>query len=166
VRSKEAAPRLRVASRCWRQTGLDEDVADGGRRDTNTELAQFADDAQVAPTRILAGEPQDQLAHLTADRRPTRGAMRIGPAPSDQPAMPGQERLRLHEEGVPGAARQNTAARRQEQAVVRPQPRPRDLTAKDRQLMAEHENLELLGSVSAADEHDQLEQPADNDVEG
>jgi hypothetical protein len=27
----------------------------------------------------------------------------------------------------------------------------------------EHENLEILGSVAAADEHDQLEHPADHD---
>jgi hypothetical protein len=36
----------------------------------------------------------------------------------------------------------------------------------DGQLVAEHEDLELLGSVAAANEHDQLEQPADNGVEG
>jgi hypothetical protein len=111
VRSEEVAPRLRVAPRCWRQAGLGEDVADGTRRDNDVELAQFACDAQVAPTRILAGKPQDQLACLTADRRPARGAVPIGSALSDQPAMPGHERLGLHEEDVPGAAQQHTAAR-------------------------------------------------------
>jgi hypothetical protein len=40
------------------------------------------------------------------------------------------------------------------------------LPAKDRQLVAEHEDLQLLGSVAASDEHDQLQQAADNDVHG
>lgn len=37
--------------------------------------------------------------------------------------------------------------------------------AKDRKLVAKHQNLQLLSSVAAADEHDQLEQAQDNDVE-
>jgi hypothetical protein len=48
---------------------------------------------------------------------------------------------------------------------VRLKARPADLAAKDRQLVAEHENLELLGSITAAQEHDQLEQTADDDVQ-
>jgi hypothetical protein len=40
------------------------------------------------------------------------------------------------------------------------------LPAKDRQLMAEHEDLQLLRSVAASDEHDQLQQAGDDDVEG
>jgi hypothetical protein len=40
------------------------------------------------------------------------------------------------------------------------------LPAKDRQLMAEHEDLQLLRSVAASDEHDQLQQAADDHVEG
>jgi hypothetical protein len=44
--------------------------------------------------------------------------------------------------------------------------RPVDLAAKNRWLVAEHENLQLLGSVAAAAKHDQLQQAADDDVEG
>jgi len=46
------------------------------------------------------------------------------------------------------------------------EPRPVDLAAKNRQLVAEHENLQLLGSVAAADKHNQLQQAADDDVDG
>jgi len=42
--------------------------------------------------------------------------------------------------------------------------RSADLAAKDRQLVAEHEDLELLRSVAAAEEHDELEQATDDDV--
>jgi hypothetical protein len=51
------------------------------------------------------------------------------------------------------------------QPVVRLEPRP-DLAPRNRQLVAEHENLQLLRSVAAADEHDELQQTADDDVEG
>src|SRR6266498_4609292 len=100
--SEEAAPRLRVALRRGRQAGVGEDVADGGRRDGDAELAQLTHDPQVTPARVLAREPQDQLAHVTVDRRPAWAAVWVGRAPSHQPAMPVQERLRLHEESVPG----------------------------------------------------------------
>ena len=79
--------------------------------------------------------------------------------------MPCQERLGLHEEGVPGAARQNAAERRQEESVLGLDARPADLAAKDRQLMAEHEDLELLCAITAGDEHDQLKQAAERDVQ-
>jgi hypothetical protein len=48
---------------------------------------------------------------------------------------------------------------------VRLESRPVDLPAKDRQLVAEHEDLQLLRSVAAPNEHDQLEQPAGHDVQ-
>jgi hypothetical protein len=166
VGSKEAAPGLRIAPRRRWQPSLDQDVADGARRDADAQLAQLAGDPQIAPTRVLAREPQDQLAYLTTDRRPTGAAVRVGPAASDKPAMPGQERLRPHRERRPGAARKHPAERRQQDAVVRLEARAADLAAKDRQLVAEHENLELLGSIPAAEEHDELQQTADDDVQG
>jgi hypothetical protein len=43
--------------------------------------------------------------------------------------------------------------------------RAADLTAKSRELVAEHENLELLRSILAAEKHEQLEQAADDDVQ-
>src|SRR6185437_6488266 len=92
--------------------------------------------------------------------------MRIGPAPCDQPAVPRQQGLRPHREGVPGTARQHPAKRCQQQTVVWLKPRPLDLAAKDRELVAEHENLQILLAVSATDQDDQLEQTADNEVEG
>jgi hypothetical protein len=41
-----------------------------------------------------------------------------------------------------------------------------DLAAKNRQLVAEYENLELLRLIAAADEHDEFQQTADDDVQG
>jgi len=54
-------------------------------------------------------------------------------------------------------ARKHPAQRRQEHSVVRLEARPPDLAAENRQLVAEHEDLQLLGSIAAAEEHDELE---------
>ena len=48
---------------------------------------------------------------------------------------------------------------------MRLEPRLADLPAQDRQLVAEHENLELLRTIAAREQHDQLQQPTDDDVE-
>jgi hypothetical protein len=49
---------------------------------------------------------------------------------------------------------------------VRLEARPPDLAAENPQLMAEHEDLELLGAIATAEEHDELEQATDDDVQG
>jgi hypothetical protein len=72
----------------------------------------------------------------------------------------------MHQESVPRAARQHPAERSQQHSVVRLESRLPSLPAEDRQLVAEHENLQFLRSVAASDEHDQLQQPADDDVQG
>jgi hypothetical protein len=41
--------------------------ANRGRRDRDAQFAQLAGDPRVAPARVLAGEPQDQLARIRAE---------------------------------------------------------------------------------------------------
>lgn len=164
MRPQEAAPGLGIAPRRRRQAGPGEDVADRARRDANAELAQLAGDPQVAPARVLASEPDDQLAYVPADRRPAWVTARIGPAASDKPAMPRPERLRPHRERSPRVAGKHPAECREQDPVLGLEARPSDLAAKNRQLVVEHENLELLRSIPAAEEHDQLQKTADNEV--
>ena len=53
------------------------DAADGGGRDSMSQLEQLALDAAVAPTRVLAAQTQDQVPQLVRDRRPAgRGRKR------------------------------------------------------------------------------------------
>jgi hypothetical protein len=65
-RTQEAPPRLPVALRRRRHAGRGEDRANRGRRNGDAELAQLADDPQVAPAWVLASEPPQELAHVTA----------------------------------------------------------------------------------------------------
>jgi hypothetical protein len=48
---------------------------------------------------------------------------------------------------------------------VRLEARPADLLAKDRQLVPENQNLQLLRPITPSEEHDQLQQPANDDVQ-
>jgi hypothetical protein len=166
VLAQERAPTRPVALWRRRDTGAREHVADERRRDVDPQLAQLADDPHVAPAAVLARQPQDQRAQLTTARRPSPTAVRIRPATSHQPAMPAQQRLRMHQESAPAAPRNHPAQRRKQQPVLRLEPRLADLTAKNRQLVPEHENLELLHPVTPTEEHDQLQQPAHDDVQG
>jgi hypothetical protein len=79
--------------------------------------------------------------------------------------MPGKQRLRPHRKRSPRAAGKHPAERRQQHSVVHLEARPPGLAAKDRQLMAQHQNLELLRSILAPEEHEQFEQAADDDVQ-
>jgi hypothetical protein len=135
------------------------------QRDALSWLPQLAHDPKVTPAWVLAGQAEDQLPHLTPDRRPPWAPVRIGPAARDHPTVPTQQRLRPHREGVPAAPRQQPAQRRKQQPIVRLEARPADLPPKNRQLMPEHENLQFLRPVTPGEGHDQLQQPADDDVQ-
>jgi hypothetical protein len=157
VLAQERTPAELDASRRWRDAGPGEHVAHQRRRDRDPELAQLVDDADIASVAVLARETQDQLAHLISDRWSPGPPVRICPAANHQLSMPAEECLRAHRENVPTAARQHPAQRCKQQPVVRLKPRLADLPAEDRQLMAEHENLELLLTIAAGEEHDQLQ---------
>ena len=55
-------------------------------RDLQAELAELALEAEIAPARVLAGEAENQAAHLLRDRRasPSRPASEHGPASTDE----------------------------------------------------------------------------------
>jgi hypothetical protein len=163
--AQERAPVPPVALGCRRDPGGSEHVADQGGRDVDPELAQLADDPHVVPTGVLARQSQDQLAHMTVDRRAAGTPVRVRPVVGDQAPMPAQQRLRSHRERPPRATRQHPAERGQEQPVARREPRSPDLPAQDRQLVAQHQDLKLLGALAAPEQHHQLEQTTGKDVD-
>ena len=84
----------------------------------------------------------------------------------DQPAMPPQQRLWLDQEHIPAAAGETSTQRRKQHPVVKLEPRLSDLPAKNRQLVPEHENLQLSRRLTTPEEHHELLQAADDDVQG
>ena len=88
------------------------------------------------------------------DREAPGTPVRIGPAASDEPTVPPEERLGPHQEVVPAAPRQHSTQRREHQPVVRLEPRPAGLPAKNRKLVPEHEDLQLLRTITANEKHE------------
>jgi hypothetical protein len=78
--------------------------ADCGCRDAFPKPEQLALDPLVAPARVLAGQADDQVLQLLAERRSPGCAVRVGSGAGDQPPMPAQQRLRLDEEARPAGA--------------------------------------------------------------
>ena len=64
--------------------------------------------------------------------------------------MPPQEGRRSDGEGDPAVARDQAAGRREEDAIPDPEPRRTARPLEDPELMAQDEDLEVLGSVSSA----------------
>jgi hypothetical protein len=142
-----------------------EDRPHRGRRDTDAEASQFADDPPVAPGRVLACEPNNQHLYSTLERRPSRASVRIGPAPLDQLTVPAKQRRRTHRQTPPGAPRQRPRERCEDCPIHGPKRSSPRLAAQNRQLMPEHEDLQLLRALRSAQQHDQLKQPTERHIE-
>ena len=80
-------------------------------------------------------------------------------------AVPVEQGLRGDEEDRPAQSRQQASGGRQEDAIGRPQIRPTDLAAQDRQLVAQDDDLKLLEVRRASSQRDQLDQPAQGEIE-
>ena len=145
------------------ETRVLEELAHRRGRDRNAQPAQLADDALVAPARILAGQAQHQLSDLAADRRPT-DATGIGPAAAHQPPMPAKQRRRCDDKRPPARSRQQPAGGSKEDSIGRPQPRPSNLTAQHRQLVAKHHDLQLLELLRAKTQRRELQHASKHDV--
>ena len=75
-----AAPRRAVAARRGVQVGAREGTPNAAGGDRDRELGEFADDPLVAATRVLAREPEDQLARLGVERGASRSVSGAVPA--------------------------------------------------------------------------------------
>jgi hypothetical protein len=143
--------------------GLDpvplEDLPHGGRGDLDTEGGEgFAVDAPVAPPAILLRQSQHQGHDRPAGGRPA-GAFGSGDArvtSADQVPMPTQDRVRGDDQLQLGP-RQPVQQRGQEPPALTRQPRPVDLTLQHGELMAQHQNLDVLVDVAHWQQPDQTE---------
>jgi hypothetical protein len=127
-------------------------------RDLVAQPGQFALDAPMPPTWIVPGQPQHQIPDRPGRPRPSAPAARIGPAAADQVPMPAQQRLRRHREDTPPAAWQ-------QQPIPTPMLRPGYLPAQHRQLMPQHQNLDLLARLRPAEQDCQLQQPPNHQID-
>ena len=132
---EERSPaRVRVA---WRRAdpARSEDAADCASADPMAKPDQFPLDPAVTPPRVLPGQTDNQVTYLCADTRTSR-PVRIRPMPTDQATVPGQQRSRGDNPMFPQLTREGTDQRGQHGPVRPRQPRPTDLAAQYRDLVA------------------------------
>jgi hypothetical protein len=73
--------------------------------------------------------------------------------------MPAQKRRRCHKERRPRPPRQRPAERGKQRTISRAKLRTVDLALEHVQLVAQHEDLDLLCTLRAHPQHEQLKQP-------
>ena len=122
-----------------------------------TEAWEFSRNALIAPVRVLAGQPQDSLAKARRDSRSPGAAMRVSPASGDQISVPAQQRRRSHEERVPRAAAQHPRQRGEKDSIGTVKIWSVNLTAQHRDLVTQHQDLDLRGSVTAQRQNQKLQ---------
>jgi hypothetical protein len=135
----------------WRgvQAMAAERFADHGRRDAHVEAEQFALDPLVAPAGILPCQADDQLLGSSIKRWTAGPTTGIGPHSGDQAAVPAHQRLRLDEQARPAGPRQHAANGSQQGPIGRLEPWSRNLAAQHGELVAQHQDLQILGRVAA-----------------
>ena len=128
-------------------SGVVEDLPDRGRSDRVAEPSQFAVDAAVSPSRILGCEAQCESAKLRCRRWPARRSLWLGPVSGDAAPVPAQQRVGGDQ--PPGSARPRERGRnRSEQAAVGVgELGSVDLSAQHSELMAQDDDLEVLGAA-------------------
>ena len=78
--------------------------------------------------------------------------------------MPAQQRLRLDKEAGPARSGQRAADRSQQGPVGGLEPGPWDLAAQDAELVAQHQEFQVLGGIAAGQECEQLDRAAQREV--
>jgi hypothetical protein len=79
--------------------------------------------------------------------------------------MPTQDRVRSDEEDRPAITAEHASERGEDRSVLRFEARSGDLALQDGELMAQHEDLEILGPIAAAAQHQQVDHEPDETVE-
>jgi hypothetical protein len=131
-----------------RGAGRSEQGPNRRRACPEAELAKLALDPHAAPAGVLPGQPDDERTDLGIDRRPARvTGPAIDPLPAYELAVPSEQRRRGDEEGGPSITRDRPARRREQDPVDRPELRSARRSLQHPKLMAEHEDLEVLGAV-------------------
>jgi hypothetical protein len=116
---------------------------------------------------LSAGSPTPvapQARGPPPDRRASRSA-RVRPLPLDKASVPGQQGARSHDPVQPQLPRQQPRQGGEHGTVSPVRPRPGNLTTQHRDLMPEHQDLGVLGSVASRKERQPAERPDHEQVD-
>src|SRR5262249_36186669 len=146
--TSQRSPRSAAPSRRSQLVGK-QDPPDRARGHAHAELEQLAGDPRIAPARILPREAQDQLADAIIDGRPAAASTRVRPPAAHELPVPAQKCLRRHDQTASARLRQEWRQRGQEGATGWPQRGASLLPSEHNQLMAQDEQLDVFGELSA-----------------
>jgi hypothetical protein len=121
-------------------------------------------DRLLAPHGVLLGQADDQLLDIGIQLRPARCTMGKGPGPGDQPPMPAQQRRWRDEEAGPTGWGQDAADRGEQGTVGWFQLGSWGLSSEDGELVAQDEDLQVLGGIAAGEQDEQLDGAAQGQV--
>jgi len=83
----------------------------------------------------------------------------------DEPAMPTQERVGPHHEHRPTLTTEHTCERGENRTVVGFETRTRYLTLQHRELMTQHEDLDIFGTITSTAQDQEIDHKANETVE-
>src|SRR4029453_8857627 len=86
--AQKGRPSHRVTARRGLEPGRGKQTPNRAWRDTETELQQLARDPLIAPTRVLARQPQHQIARRAHRRGTAALALPVRPPPAPDLALP------------------------------------------------------------------------------
>jgi hypothetical protein len=164
--AQEAAPGELVSLRRGRQAVAEEDRPHRGRRNRDAEALQFADDSSVAPTRVLACERNNKRLQATIEPRPPGPPVRILQRRLTSSRCQRNSvaaRTDRVVQALRGSARASAARTARSTAPSRG--RRGWVPAQNRQLVPEQQDLEFLGALRSAQQHGQLNQTAERQID-
>ena len=160
LHSAELTPGRASSSRRRVKTRPSQDVPERGRSDTVAQTDQLPVYPAMTPARIVPSKPDNQSPDRDRDRRSTtRAAVNppVGPPASDQLTMPTQHRRRTHDPSPPQTPRQQPTQRRDQQPILRLQPRTTDLPPQHHHLVPQHQQLDVLRGLTTTAQHNQAQ---------
>src|ERR1035441_5370968 len=157
---EELGPRWALSPGCRWETVAAQHGRDARHRHADAELLQLADNAEISPPGVLPSQAADQVDRLFGKGRTSWSAMRVGPALFDQRAVPTEDLLGRDEERSPVFSRNKTGQDGDEGPVGPGEAGTGDLPVQHGQLVAEYEDLSVLGrGIHPTDANDLNDEP-------
>ncbi len=119
-----------------------------GRRDPVTRGGEFAVDAPVPPSGVVARHFQCQVADGSRDRRASGTVAGVAPAALDDSGVPVQQGARRDDQAKLAAVPVRQPAQRTDDRTVGPrQPRGAGMALEHGELVAQDQDLGVLGQI-------------------
>jgi hypothetical protein len=105
------------------------------------------------------------VARVSVTVEGTAEPVGVGPVVRDETSMPTRDRVRSDEEDRPAVTAEHASECGEDDAVVGFETRPCNLALHHRELVAQHEDLDIFGTLASTAQHQQVDHEPDKTVE-